>query len=30
LDVSKETGDDYASLVFAISGQSVDEIDQPH
>jgi len=26
-DVSKESGDDYASLVSAISGQSVDEID---
>src|SRR5262249_52603168 len=26
-DVSRETGDDYASLVSAISGQSVDEID---
>ena len=27
LDVSKETGDDYASLVSAMSGRSVDEID---
>jgi len=26
-DVSKESGDDYASLVSTISGQSVDEID---